>query len=79
MRLIAGAVRVMVMMLAAVIALEQLRIGQAAILITFAILFGGIVVAAAIAFGLGARDLAKEWLQAKMKPHEPEEEVFHHL
>jgi hypothetical protein len=55
-RLIAGAVRVMVMMLAAVIALEQLRIGQAAILI-----------------------LAKEWLQAKMKPHEPEEEVFHHL
>jgi hypothetical protein len=38
------------------------------------------VVAGAIAFGLGARDLAKEWLQSKMKPREPEEdEVFRHL
>ena len=41
------------------------------------------VVAAAVAFGLGARDLAKDWLQSKTKtqPHPPEEEeeVFRHL
>ena len=78
-RLIAGAVRTLVMLLASVIALEHLQIGQATILITFGILFGGIVIAAAIAFGLGARDLAKEWMQEKIKPRESEEEVFHHL
>lgn len=78
-RLISGAVKVLVMLLATVIALEQLRIGQTAILITFAILFGGLVVCASIAFGLGARDLAKEWLQEKIKPRETEENVFHHL
>lgn len=79
-RLLAGGVRVLVMMLAVVIALEQLRIGRTALLVSFAILFGGVVIAAAIAFGLGARDLAREWLQSKMKPRSPEnEEVFRHL
>lgn len=79
-RLIAGGVRLLVMLLAVVVALEQLRIGRTALIVAFAILFGGIVVAGAIAFGLGARDLAKEWLQSKMKPREPEEdEVFRHL
>lgn len=79
-RLIAGGVRLLVMLLAVVVALEQLRIGRTALIVTFAILFGGIVVAGAIAFGLGARDLAREWLQSKMKPRESdEEEVFRHL
>ena len=79
-RLLAGGVRLLVMSLAVVIALEQLRIGRTALLISFAILFGGIVIAGAIAFGLGARDLAREWLQAKLKPPgQKDEEVFRHL
>lgn len=80
-RLIAGAVRVMVMMLAVLVALEQLRIGRTVLLVAFAILFGGIVIAGAIAFGLGSRDLAREWMQSKMHPrHDREdEEVFRHL
>jgi hypothetical protein len=79
-RLLAGGVRVLVMMLAVVIALEQLQIGRTALLATFSILFGGIVVAAAIAFGLGARDLARDWLQSKVKGRETEEEeVLRHL
>ncbi len=79
-RLIAGSVRVMVMLLAVVIALEQLRIGRSALLLTFAILFAGIVLAAAIAFGYGAREIARDWLHAKLKAKEGEdEEVFRHL
>lgn len=79
-RLLAGAVRVMVMMLAVLVALEQLRIGRTVLLVAFAILFGGIVIAAAIAFGLGSRDLAREWLQSKMGPRErDDEEVLRHL
>ncbi len=79
-RMLAGGVRVLVMSLAVVVALEQLRIGRTALLVTFAILFSGIIMAGAIAFGLGARDLAREWLRSKLRPRTPEEEeIFRHL
>jgi len=70
-RLIAGGVRVLVMTLAVVIALEQLH--------AFAIVFAGIVMALSIAFGLGARDMARQWLEAKIRSSVAEEEVFRHL
>jgi hypothetical protein len=79
-RLVAGGVRLLVMSLAVVVALEQLRIGRTALLVAFAILFAGVVVAGAIAFGYGARDLARNWLQNQMHPREHEDqEVLRHL
>jgi len=79
-RLLAGGVRVLVMSLAVVIALEQIRIGRTALLTSFAILFAGIVIAAAIAFGLAGRELARGWLEQRMRPQaKEEEEVFRHL
>jgi len=78
-RLIAGGVRVLVMTLAVVIALEQLHIGSLPLLVAFAIVFAGIVFALAIAFGLGARDMARQWLEGKVRGSVAEEEVFRHL
>jgi len=78
-RLISGGVRLLVLSLTVVVALEQLRIGRTALLVAFAILFGGIVVAGAIAFGLAGRDLVRDWLQAQARPEEPKEESFRHL
>ncbi len=79
-RLIAGGVRLLVMSLAVVVALEQLRIGRTALLVSFAILFAGVVIAGAIAFGYGARDLARNWLQSQMHPQDREDqEVLRHL
>ena len=78
-RLIAGGVRVLVMTLAIVIALEQLHIGSVPLLVAFAIVFGGFVFALAIAFGFGARDLARQWLEAKVRASVAEEEIFRHL
>jgi hypothetical protein len=78
-RLIAGGVRVLVMTLAIVIALEQLHIGSLPLLVAFAIVFAGIVFALSIAFGLGARDMARQWLEAKVRTSVAEEEVFRHL
>jgi Conserved TM helix len=79
-RLIAGGVRLLVMSLAVVIALEQLRIGRTALLVTFGILFGGIVIGGAIAFGLVAKDLAREWVHSILKSRASEDEgVFRHL
>jgi len=80
-RLIAGTIRVLVITLSVVIALDQLRLGSTALLVAFAIVFAGIVASASIAFGLGARDLARQWLEKKLMPKLPpqEEEVFRHL
>ena len=79
-RLLSGGVRIFVMSLAVVIALEQIRIGRTALLASFAILFAGIVMAAAISFGLAGRELAREWFERRMRTREPqEEEVLRHL
>jgi hypothetical protein len=79
-RFIAGAVRVLLMSLTVVVALEQLQIGRTALLVSFAIVFAGIVVAGAIAFGLGGRDLARAWLESRVKPRpEEEKDPLHHL
>ncbi len=80
-RMIAGGVRLLVMSLAVVVALEQLRIGRTALLVSFAILFAGVVIGLAVALGLAGRDLAKEWLESRIRERAQaeEEEVLHHL
>ena len=79
-RFLAGSVRVLVMTLAVVVALEQLNIGRSVLLVAFAILFGGIVISGAIAFGMALRDLAREWLRGHTRPHaRDDEESFRHL
>ncbi|MEW5974699.1 MAG: hypothetical protein AB1898_02720 [Acidobacteriota bacterium] len=65
------------------LALEQLGIGQNTIVAAFSILFGGIVLSLAIAFGFGGRHLAREFLDRRLgiKPQREEEEEnqFSHL
>jgi hypothetical protein len=67
-RLLASVTRVFVMTLAVVAALDEVGISRTTIIVSFAILFGGLVAAAAIAFGLGARDLARDLLQSRFQP-----------
>lgn len=80
-RLLAGLTRFLVITLAIVASLDELGIGRTTIIVAFAILFGGMVTAAAIAFGLGARDLARDLLQSQFKPQpKPEaEDTIQHL
>jgi len=77
--MIGKAVKLTVFLFAATIALEQLGIGRETVIIAFAIIFGGIVLALAIAFGLGGRDLAREYLEKKIKKETDEEkdEITH--
>jgi Mechanosensitive ion channel, conserved TM helix len=72
-------VKVMVMLLTATMALEQLGIGRGTILIVFSISFGGLVLALALAFGLGAREIAREFLEEHLKEEKKEEkdEISH--
>jgi hypothetical protein len=61
-RLLAGAVQAGLMALFAAMALEHLGLGRQVILVSFTILFGGLVFALSLAFGLAGRDLARDLL-----------------
>ncbi|MEW6570833.1 MAG: hypothetical protein AB1390_06635 [Nitrospirota bacterium] len=77
--LVGRLVKVTIFLLSVTMALEQLGIGRGTIIITFAIVFGGVVLALAIAFGLGGRDIAKEYLEKKIKGEEKKEDEISHL
>jgi len=70
-------VKLTIFLLAVTMALEQLGIGRETIVIAFAIIFGGIVLALAIAFGLGGRDTAKDYIEKKVKGEEKKDEISH--
>jgi hypothetical protein len=70
---IAAIVRWLVFVLAAGVALTQLNIAREMVLLVFGIALGGVVLALALAFGLGARDLARETLEGWFHRGEREE------
>lgn len=65
-RLISKSVQFLVLLLAVTMALEQLGIGQTAILMLFTILFGGVVLGFSIAFGLGGRHAARKYIEGRL-------------
>lgn len=75
--LIGKFVKFTVFLLAATMALEQLGIGKETVAIAFAITFGGVILALAIAFGLGGRDAAREYLEKKIKNVDKKDEISH--
>jgi hypothetical protein len=75
--LVGKSVKLAIFLLAVTMALEQLGIGQETITIAFAIIFGGIVFALSLAFGLGGKDVAKEYLEKKMKGDEGKDDISH--
>lgn len=75
--LIGKFVKFTVFILSATMALEQLGIGRGTIIIAFAIIFGGVILALAIAFGLGGRDIAKDYLENKIKGEEKRDDIEH--
>ena len=80
-RFLARFVRLAVILFAMAMALEQMGIAEAIIVAAFSIAFGGVVLALAIAFGLGAQNAAKEIIEKRFKKDvEPKkEDDFSHL
>ncbi len=80
--LIGKLVKIGIFVLAFTMALEQLGIGRETIIIAFTIVFGGAVLALALAIGLGAKDIARKYLEQAMnseKKTEAKEDDIHHL
>ncbi len=75
--LVGRLVKLTIFLLALTMALEQLGIGRETIIIAFAIIFGGVVLALAIAFGLGGKEIAKDYLEKKLKGEEDKDDISH--
>jgi hypothetical protein len=58
-------------------ALEQLGIGKDTVLLTFAIIYGGVVLALSLAFGIGGRDAAKEYIEKRLSGEAKEDDINH--
>ncbi len=80
-RMVAALSRWGVQLVAIAMALEQLGIAETVVVVGFALLMGGVVLAGAIAFGFGARDIAKDYLERRLslKPEEKKADDLRHL
>lgn len=83
-RLVGLGARWLVVVFAFAVALEHLGVGGQVVPVSFEILFGGIVLALALAIGLGAKDLVARSLERRLPPPRPgpaprEEDQVHHL
>ena len=66
-RLLSGTLRLLVIAIAVVMALEQLGLASTVVLTAFAITFGALMLGLAIAFGLGGQDAARSLLEQHVK------------
>jgi hypothetical protein len=72
-RLLSGTLRLLVIAIAVVMALEQLGLATRVVLTAFAIAFGALMLGLAIAFGLGGRDAARQLLEQHFRAREGRE------
>jgi hypothetical protein len=70
-------VKYLVIFISISMALEQLGIGRDTVLISYAVVLSGVVLALAIAFGLGGRDAAKEFIERKLREEERPDDINH--
>jgi Conserved TM helix len=80
-RLLASGVKWLVLVLTVAMVLDHLSIAGVIVDMAFGILFGGIVLALALAVGLGSRDLVSRSIEREVsRPQEPaNEEKLHHF
>ena len=76
-------VKWLVVLFASALALQQLQVGGAVLTVSFAVVFGGIVLALALAVGLGSRGaVSREWEQRgreEQRAEEVPEDAIHHM
>ena len=77
--LISGAVRWLVLIFAGAAALTQIGIAREMVLLTFGIAFGGSILALALAFGLGGKDLAREILESRLRKKDKDDDHLTHV
>jgi len=72
-RVLAVSLRTVIVILAVSMAFEELGLAERTIIVAFAIAFGGLMLGLALAFGLGGRDLARQFLERRFLPAKQEQ------
>jgi hypothetical protein len=78
-KLLAEAVRLLLIVLFVAMALEQLQVAPGIVVAAFSIIFGGIVLALAIAFGVGGIDAAKKIIEKEAEKKEEGKKDIEHI
>ena len=78
-RLLSLGVKWLVLVLAGAMALQHLGLGGSIVTLSFGILFGGIVLAMALAVGLGSKDMVSRSWEQQGQPERDVKEPVHHL
>jgi hypothetical protein len=76
-RLLSLTVKWLVLIVAAAMALDHIGIGRTVLLLAFGILFGGVVLAIALAVGLGARDVVSRALERQLREPARDDKLDH--
>jgi hypothetical protein len=76
-RLVSLAVKWVVLIVAAAMALDHIGIGRTVLLLAFGILFGGVVLAVALAVGLGAKDAVSRALDRELRAAAHDDKLDH--
>ena len=76
-RLLSLTVKWLVLIVAAAMALDHIGIGRTVLLLTFGIVFGGVVLALALAVGLGARDVVSRALARQLREPAGDDTIDH--
>lgn len=79
-RLLSSAVRVFILILTVTMALEEIGVAKSVVVTSFSITFGAVMLALAIAFGLGGKEVARRILERQFSSEEEkekEDEISH--
>jgi hypothetical protein len=78
-KLLAEAVRILLILLFVAMALEQLQVAPGIVTSAFSIIFGGIVLALAISFGVGGIETAKKMIEQEPRKQEEGKSDIEHI
>lgn len=78
-RLLAESVRLLLVALFVAMALEQLQVAPSIVVAAFSIIFGGIVLALAIAFGVGGIEAAKRIIEKERENKDESKQDIEHI
>ena len=78
-RMLSLAVKWLVLLIAGAMALDHLGIGRSILLLAFAILFGGVAFAAALAVGLGAKDAVGRAIEQQLREAASRDDTVDHV
>ncbi|HET6363614.1 MAG TPA: hypothetical protein VFG02_01055 [Nitrospirota bacterium] len=76
-KLVAEAIRLLITVLILAMALEQLQVAPGIVVAAFSIIFGGIILALAISFGVGGIDAARRMIEKEEERKEENKDIEH--